>query len=682
MYRIKWEIETDLDIIYSRIHKLNIDLIALDTETDGLHPIKNKAHCTSFAVVDSKLCQGIAFTIRDKKTTVDILKYLVPLTKKILFWNAKYDLHMLYNIGINLVNNPKVIDVMVAFRLGTPAIPNRLGGPTMKLKLAAAKYVDPSARKYQIEVMKEKKQLLINRNKKIKEVTKYSIKELDTFLKDKTNEMEDLPEQLKNILKDKTLDPNNYANIPWKVLSEYASYDAIFTLELFLQFFPKVVERDQLRVYDTEQKIIPILWRIERTGLAFDKDYLNESKIRVKNYILTLRKELNDLLNEPIKVGQHAKIKEIFKNSFSLELPKVDSDQLNKISTEGLPKEIAKLIVELRTLEKWYSTYIIKLLENKDLDRLYTSFNQVGAVSGRFSSDFQQFPKESIRDRDGNILYEPRKVIIKTKNTNNKLVFMDFASEELRFQALYTVLIGHPDINLCRAYVPFQCIRYENGNIIKYELTNENAKTFQQYAWFLIEDPKVEWKPTDLHTKMCLKAFPQVKETDENFSHYRKIAKSSNFCLNYDGGKQTLQTQFGYSEELANTLYNAYIETFPGVLEYRSYIRNVLMQQPYITNLFGRRYYDASWHNCSNYLIQGSAADFLKEKIIEIDALLKPYQSKMLILLHDEIGYEIVKGEEFLIPKLKQIMEDFNAPIPMVSEIEITETNWAEKVKL
>jgi DNA polymerase I-like protein with 3'-5' exonuclease and polymerase domains len=48
--------------------------------------------------------------------------------------------------------------------------------------------------------------------------------------------------------------------------------------------------------------------------------------------------------------------------------------------------------------------------------------------------------------------------------------------------------------------------------------------------------------------------------------------------------------------------------------------------------------------------------------------------------IHDELSFEIYKGEEFLIPAIKKIMEDVDwMTVPVVADVEITHTNWAEK---
>ena len=46
------------------------------------------------------------------------------------------------------------------------------------------------------------------------------------------------------------------------------------------------------------------------------------------------------------------------------------------------------------------------------------------------------------------------------------IAYLDYSQVELRLQALYTILVGSPDLNLCRAYMPYECVRiveYDRG---------------------------------------------------------------------------------------------------------------------------------------------------------------------------------------------------------------------------
>lgn len=49
--------------------------------------------------------------------------------------------------------------------------------------------------------------------------------------------------------------------------------------------------------------------------------------------------------------------------------------------------------------------------------------------------------------------------------------------------------------------------------------------------------------------------------------------------------------------------------------------------------------------------------------------------------IHDECVFEIWEGEEFIIPQLKEIMQQLEGSlIPILADVEITKTTWDEKV--
>ena len=82
-------------------------------------------------------------------------------------------------------------------------------------------------------------------------------------------------------------------------------------------------------------------------------------------------------------------------------------------------------------------------------------------------------------------------------------------------------------------------------------------------------------------------------------------------------------------------------------------------------------------------MIQGTGADALKEVEIKICEYLKDKKSRFILPIHDELAIEVAPGEEDELPKkIKELMESINDVIkwcPMVSEVEMTETTWADK---
>lgn len=121
-------------------------------------------------------------------------------------------------------------------------------------------------------------------------------------------------------------------------------------------------------------------------------------------------------------------------------------------------------------------------------------------------------------------------------------------------------------------------------------------------------------------------------------------------------------------------------------MEYQKAVQAELNLKGYVTNLYGRRYYlekSTNFYKGNNYLIQGTGADALKEAEIEICEYLKDKKSRFILPIHDELAIEVHPDEESYVPKkVKEILEGCGKVIknvPMVVEVEMTESNWADK---
>ena len=155
---------------------------------------------------------------------------------------------------------------------------------------------------------------------------------------------------------------------------------------------------------------------------------------------------------------------------------------------------------------------------------------------------------------------------------------------------------------------------------------------------------------------------------------------------NYGCGAKTLADNLGIDLETATKLSDAYNNAYPGVIKYQQKVQADLALKGYVTNLYGRKYFienSTNYYKGNNYCIQGTGADALKEVEIKICEYLKDKKSRFILPIHDERALEIAPGEEDEFPKkIKELMESVGDVIkycPMVSEVEMTETNWAEK---
>ena len=631
------EVVTDLLKLIEELKNSSKNWVSVDTETTGLHLKKDRPFL-------------LTITFDDKSRAVDLqnvnLAGLQEVFNSMLDFkhfvghNIKFDLHMLNNIGI-VYEGENITDTMILARLALDTDEVF----SLALKSLATKYIDGSAADDQ-KVIKSALMKLNKANPNREHTYK------DVY---------DLPEYKQAMI-------------------DYALKDTEITLELAVKLIDVVYARNQQQVMEIENSIILPLLRMERVGLKIDRDYLKERKSYFQDYISKKRKRLHELTGESFNVGQSAEIKRWFAKQGVILASSDDSSlEYLKNNSEGLLADVCQLIQDLRSLEKWYAVYIVRMLEKSEYDgRAYTQINANSAVTGRLSSDFQQFPKYPINDDQGNELFHPRRMVIPSGSGYNTIAFLDYSQIELRVQANYTYLISGGDLNMCRAYMPHKCV---DADGVAFD-PKVNANEIFTKEWFTIED-NTKWTPTDLHSATTKQAFPEVEEGSPEFKKLRGLGKSTNFAKNYGATKNALMEQFGFEESVAIKLDKAYYLAFPKILDYQTLVRKIFFQRGYVKNMYNRRYYmgDKRFvYRLYNYIVQGSCADMLKSKIVEVDKLLRPHKSRFQMNIHDEMSFEIYDGEDFLIPQLKAIMEDVPGMIvPVVAEVETTQTNWAEK---
>lgn len=722
MLKLKWKNSDDfnnfdtLEQLQTKYKQLVKDVEALqpqfgslDTETNGLH-IKNcEPFLISFGFANFETKQGITYTIEtDCIGFKFLIEHIYDLFRKmhlIVFYNVKFDLHMLDNINI-LYKEKNITDAKIYGRLAADAKSNIEGGIPQKLKDFAARYITLDAKNFERKLMEERKrkrQLNTAELKrrllqfgeppaefKVKNEKSWTMATINAFFQDKVNSVSDLPNGVREVVAEylsTTEDPDNYKHLNRVLVKEYAHYDIVYTLEMFYLTKPIVEARNQMKIAKIEEEAIWPLYKMERVGFKFDLNYALECKEKLKNYIKKRRQDLQNLIGERIKTSQHAKVKQII-HKLGVAVTSTQKQKLHHelANTEGANadtiKEFVSILEEVRTLEKWYSTYVVKWIESiGDDGRVYTQFNQTGAVSGRLSSDFQQFPSKPILDNEGNILFHPRRMIQVTGNGYDSIVYIDFAAEELRFQALYTMLVSGGDLNFCRAFIPLQCHTLDG---LKY--TPDMAYTWFNKKWYKDEDNK-EWFPVDLHAQTAMSAFPNEPTNTEYFKNTlrKKYGKPTNFACVYGASIGTLTNQFYFEPSMAKALHDGFYKAYPKIKDYANWVSKNMMINGYVENLFGRRYYNTSGHKARNYLIQGSCADFLKIKLKEIDDYLTKnnYKSRMQMNIHDECSFEIYKGEEHIIKDLQNILQQLDGSlIPILADLEITYTTWDEKKDL
>jgi DNA polymerase-1 len=134
-----------------------------------------------------------------------------------------------------------------------------------------------------------------------------------------------------------------------------------------------------------------------------------------------------------------------------------------------------------------------------------------------------------------------------------------------------------------------------------------------------------------------------------------------------------------------------YFKRYPRVKSYIDEMIELARAQEFVTTLLGRRRYipeigstnrqkrEFAERTAINTPIQGSAADLIKVVMIDIAKRLKDNKSKMILQVHDELVFEVHKGE---LDSVREMVQDrmentILLEVPIKVDINVGE-NWLE----
>lgn len=296
------------------------------------------------------------------------------------------------------------------------------------------------------------------------------------------------------------------------------------------------------------------------------------------------------------------------------------ADVLEKLKDEH---EIIPKLLLYRQLKKLHSTYIeglIKVLD-PETNKIHTRFNQALTQTGRLSSTEPNLQNIPIRLEEGRKI---RQAFIPSQD--DWIMFAaDYSQIELR-------VLAH---------------------------ISQDERLMQAF-----KDDK------DIHTQTAMDVF-HVNESDVT-SDMRRQAKAVNFGIVYGISDYGLSQNLGITRKEAKAFIDKYFEVYPGVKKYMDDIVQDAKQVGYVSTLMKRRRYlpDITSRNFNmrsfaertamNTPIQGTAADIIKQAMIDLDRHLreKNFKARVLLQVHDELILEAPKDElEQLKEFVPQIME-------------------------
>ncbi|PRY66894.1 DNA polymerase I [Vreelandella songnenensis] len=430
----------------------------------------------------------------------------------------------------------------------------------------------------------------------------------------------------------------------------YACEDVDITLRLHDTLRPLVEKEGRLaQVLDhLELPLIKVISRIERNGVAIDAERLHEQSQQLDKRIRELEQKAFELAGREFNLGSPKQLGEILFNE--QKIPVIKKTPKGAPSTaEAVLEELAldfplpKVIMEHRGLSKLKSTYTDKLprLINKQSKRVHTSYHQAVTATGRLSSSDPNLQNIPIRTEEGRKI---RQAFV--ARPGYRIVAADYSQIELRIMAHLS-----EDKGLLEAFA-------------------ENR---------------------DIHTATAAEVFGTA--LDKVSSDQRRSAKAINFGLIYGMSAWGLARQLRIERNQAQTYIDRYFDRYPGVARYMDRIRTQAAEDGFVETVLGRRLYLPEIHSQNrnrrqgaertaiNAPMQGTAADIIKQAMIDVDAWLDEgeFDALMVMQVHDELVFEVKEEqvEAFIGEVQARMQAAAELKVPLIVEAE-SGANWDE----
>jgi DNA polymerase-1 len=422
-----------------------------------------------------------------------------------------------------------------------------------------------------------------------------------------------------------------------------ASLDAWLTIALAPKLYEQVEQQEQLRVYgEVELPTNTSLARMEHYGITVDTAKLSDLFERLTGEVASIAKSAYEIIGHEINLASPKQLQTVL------------FDELGMTGTKQVKTGFSTNAAALTELfEQTQHPFLEKLLEHRELTkirqivetmlksvgedgRIHTNYVQTGTSTGRLSSENPNLQNIPIRSQRGR---EIRDAFIAGKGFET-LLSADYSQIEMRIMAHLS----------------------DDAGIIEAFKTGEDLHRFVGSRLFGV-------KPADVTTSM------------------RGTVKAMSYGLVYGLSEYGLAKQLRISNAEAKQLMADYFARFGGVKRYLASVVEEAKTKGFTATTFGRRrpfddlnskifqVRENARRAALNAPIQGTAADIMKLAMNFIDQKIQEsgLKSRMLLQVHDELVFEVAKGELDALKKMvtEQMEQVVELSVPLEVQIGI-----------
>lgn len=614
--------------VLSNLHDFKV--VAIDTETTGLKWYAgDKAFGIALAGYDGENVHGQYFDVRQKPRVLELLRIKAPKIRGVVCNHGiKFDCHMLEKEGI-LLPEDKIECTMV--RMGL---------------------IDEHRYEYGLDACA--KDVLDERKVDI-------YPELAALFGGK-------PTRSAQIL--------NLQRAPVELAAKYATPDPVLAIKLWLWQEAEIEKQELGKIWSLEKALTPVLVRIEKNGIRVDVERARDAEKRMAVFIEEGERKLYKLIGDKFNPNSPVQVKALFNptkdeqgnwwvGNVLLEktdkgAPSMSKDALMEIAKRTNDPR-AQLIVDLRKYIKAKQFFTNHILGHLHGDRVYPNYNQTksdngkGVGPGRLSMDepaMQQFPK-----RDEDIAEETRSCFL--PESGQQWLSADWAQKEFRWFAHYVA-----DPAIIKAY-------HENPDLDYHQIVSD-----------LTGIPRKPRYAGDANAKQInlglVFGMGQGKLAAEMGLPYTVVVKRNKEVL--------------IPGDEAQEVFKKYHAAIPGVQRLLDKAASIARSRGYVMTAMERhiRFPGGQFvHKAGGLVFQGTSADCMKMKMVELDRWCTKNKVQYKLSVHDEHNLSVPKGKEGkrMMAEVKAICETFDGvhcpikcSVPIRSEASLG-PNWWEACK-
>jgi len=448
-----------------------------------------------------------------------------------------------------------------------------------------------------------------------------------------------------------------------KLVEKYATQDAFRTKRLFEYLEKQLGKDNQKNIYEKELKLFPITYEMETRGIALNPKILDaeisyHEKHLIESYKEVLKiggvKELNLKSQPQVAELLYGKLKILCKDFTAKGKRAVDVNAMKRIN-HPIIDPFAEYKASKHALANFFMLYKKQSAYRPNGELyLHPDFQQMGAKTGRFScrkpnmqNVANALTTRSLKPIQARRPFRPPQGFTWYTFDYSQLevwIFAMFSGEKLMLDAL----LSNRDVH------------------------NETANHIWGKGRDIVAEEKVK----------------------EGKSNTRARAKMMVFGVVYGMGVGAAQALIGCTATEARNYLDEFYKAFPGIKQFMQTFSRKAERDGFIENAYGRRYFiePGLSYRSVNYLVQGSGADLLKEKMVETTQYLKKKRidGGLVMTIHDELIFEIKNtfATKRVLLDIKDIMEDHHGVFPIVKKFKVeiakitSNGSWDKKEKL